>query len=76
MDERYEPITDWRNIGYWFETALYPDFGIRTPWGNLIFKPWSKRRFSERYGYRPALRFFGVCVTWVRLKQFSPPPQQ
>jgi len=66
VDARYEPRTDWRNIGvfrHWFTV------GLMTPWGNLIVKRWEDRLFSERYGYQRTLRLFGLCVTWVRLKR-------
>lgn len=62
--------TDWGNIGLWVDT-FRPDFGIKTPWGNVIIKKWSSRLFSERYGYQKAhFRLFGLCVSWVRLRQY------
>ena len=70
MDERYEPRTDWKNIGLFWD---WIDFGVSTPWGNLIFKRWRDRLFTDRDGYTPTLKVFGLCVTWVRLKRFRDP---
>jgi hypothetical protein len=72
MDERYEPITRWSNIGPFaglLGSKLF-HVGFRTPWGNLIVKPWANRLFSERYGPKPPLKIAGLCVTWVRLRRF------
>lgn len=74
MDSEPRYRTDWRNIGGWFLiTSPFPSFGIRTPWGNVIVKPWGDRLFSERYGERKShFRLFGLCVSWVRLRHFVP----
>lgn len=66
MESRYR--TDWRNIGLWLEGK---HGGFRTPWGNLNFKPWADRMFSEMYGPTPHLRLFGLCISWVRLRHFK-----
>ncbi len=62
--------TDWRNIGFWADRGVYPSVGIKTPWGNLIFKKWTDRLFSERYGFTPNRRVGSMCVAWVRLRTF------
>ncbi len=61
--------TRWRNIGVWVE-PMWPDAGLKTPWGNLIVKPWSRRLFSERYGYTKTVKLGPLCITWVRLRRY------
>lgn len=65
-----EYYTNWRNIGGWANLRVYPNAGLMTPWGNMIVKRWKDRLFSERYGYRKALRIGPLCISFVRLRRF------
>lgn len=67
MPNCYEPMTRWNNVGLFATREFH--YGVLTPWGNLIVKPWGQRLFSERYGYRPTLKVLGMCFTWVRLRR-------
>lgn len=70
-DSPYVPMTNWRNVGlFWDKMPGLFHCGIRTPWGNVVLKPYSQRLFSERYGISKGLKIGSMYLRWVRLKRF------
>lgn len=69
----YVADTRWGNVGIWLRIGIFPSLGLKTPWGNVIIKPWRDRLYHERYGAGPKRHFklSGLCVAWVRLKRFA-----
>jgi hypothetical protein len=63
---RYVSRVEWRNLRLFWAWRIVREFGLCTPWGNLIFGRWLP--FEYRYGdKKPLLTVGRYHLRWVRL---------
>lgn len=70
-ESAYVYVTKWGNLGLWIGSSFRPMLGVRTPWGNLIFKRYCDRLFSERYTNVQHLHIGGIYIRFVRLRMLA-----